>query len=419
MSPSRLPCSARRRTFCTTLGLSPFPVDSRSFRSAWLRRAARPNSRRSRSLLSMRSRNRRIRVTTRSTTRWFRLSLCRISDCLAFRWAISCSIFPFTRSPGRGPALSSRRRASSIFVCSLRSDRITGWASSRSSFSLCSEISSNSFRDSEVPDAKPPLLQPLAQEQHLADGRDGPAHGVGHLFVALLDALGDPDLSLAGEQRRPPHLAEIHANRIVRPSHGGRREVQLGLGRGLLLRRLLPIGPLAPIGGVHHLDVHLSQGPEDLIEPLGRGLLLGKLAHDLIVGEVTLLLSQEDERLDLFDSRRGRHRLGLWHRLRPRLRRLPLRGRRRHDLPRRLRLRVGFLRFGDFRLGFLSLDLPRFRWSWLRRRLRARRRGPRGLWRLGGDLCRWLLALLRGADSLLAASRRRRPRRGRDLLPCL
>ena len=40
-------------------------------------------------------------------------------------------------------------------------------------------------------------------------------HDLQHAPLAVLDALGDLDLALAGEQRHRPHLAQVHAHGIV------------------------------------------------------------------------------------------------------------------------------------------------------------------------------------------------------------
>ena len=46
--------------------------------------------------------------------------------------------------------------------------------------------------------------------------------------LALLDALGDGDLALAGEQRHRAHLAQVHADGIVGLVERAGREVELG-----------------------------------------------------------------------------------------------------------------------------------------------------------------------------------------------
>jgi hypothetical protein len=51
--------------------------------------------------------------------------------------------------------------------------------------------------------------------------------------LAALDALGDLDLALAGEQRHRAHLAQVHADRVVGLVERARREVELDLLAGL------------------------------------------------------------------------------------------------------------------------------------------------------------------------------------------
>ena len=49
-----------------------------------------------------------------------------------------------------------------------------------------------------------------------------------HRLLAALDALGDLDLALAGEQRHRAHLAQVHADGVVGLVEGARGEVELG-----------------------------------------------------------------------------------------------------------------------------------------------------------------------------------------------
>jgi hypothetical protein len=64
-------------------------------------------------------------------------------------------------------------------------------------------------------DADLVLPELVAEVDDLADGdravQDGAEDGV----LALLDALGDLDLALAGEERDAPHLPEVHPDRVV------------------------------------------------------------------------------------------------------------------------------------------------------------------------------------------------------------
>ncbi len=68
----------------------------------------------------------------------------------------------------------------------------------------------------DVLDAKLPFPKGLADFEDLRDTHARVQNYLENLVFALFDALGDLDLTLAREQRNRPHLAQIHANRIVR-----------------------------------------------------------------------------------------------------------------------------------------------------------------------------------------------------------
>ena len=70
-------------------------------------------------------------------------------------------------------------------------------------------------------------LQILAQSGNLADHDRRAGDGFQHAHLAALNALGDLDLALAGEQRNRAHLAQIHADRVVGLFQRARRQVQL------------------------------------------------------------------------------------------------------------------------------------------------------------------------------------------------
>ena len=59
------------------------------------------------------------------------------------------------------------------------------------------------------------LLELVAELEDLLDGDRRVEHDLQHAPLALLDALGDLDLALAGEQRDRAHLAQVHAHRVV------------------------------------------------------------------------------------------------------------------------------------------------------------------------------------------------------------
>ena len=125
-----------------------------------------------------------------------------------------------------------------------------------------------------------------------------------HRIETFLDALGNPDLSLARQQLDGPHLAHVHAN-------GVRRAAQLRIERRQRGRRLLDrllIRGCGRLGGEQRLGVrrllvhrnaHVVDGVDDVLDLLGIDDLGGQVVVHLRVGEVTLLLAARDEQLEL------------------------------------------------------------------------------------------------------------------------
>src|SRR5499433_532962 len=135
-----------------------------------------------------------------------------------------------------------------------------------------------------------------------------------HRFATSLDALGDRDLALAREKLHRAHFAQVHAHRIIR-AFG--RLFGLGLGRDLLLdldqlaalalglfvgllarlfslfARLLSF--FARLLGLDHIDAHLAEHGEHVLDLLGIDLLGGQHRVDLVMGDVAALLGGADE----------------------------------------------------------------------------------------------------------------------------
>ena len=143
--------------------------------------------------------------------------------------------------------------------------------------------------------------QALGQPRHLLRGHGRAGDDAHDGLLAALDALGDLDLALAREQRHRPHLAQVHADGVVRLVQGARGEVELGAFLALL-------GFPELLLRVDDLDPHLAEHGEDVVQ-LVRGADLGRqhLVH-LFVKEIALLLSHGDELSDLvvlfFDRQR-------------------------------------------------------------------------------------------------------------------
>src|SRR5216683_1071801 len=125
--------------------------------------------------------------------------------------------------------------------------------------------------------------------------------------LAALDPFGDLHFALAGEQRDRPHLAQVHADGIVRLVEGPWREVELelfGPFAGAVEEFLLAVRLL----GVDDLDASATERTEKIVQLVGRGNVgRQKLIH-LVVEQVSLLLADGDELFDLvvffFDRQR-------------------------------------------------------------------------------------------------------------------
>src|SRR6516225_10124426 len=158
------------------------------------------------------------------------------------------------------------------------------------------------------------LVELVAPDDDGLKGERALAQAGDHRFAAGLDALGNGDLALARQKLHRAHLAQIHAHRIVRALG---RLLGLGLGRGLLLdldqfaalalglfvdllARLLSLFArllsfFARLLGLDHVDAHLAEHGEHLLDLLGTDLLRGQHRVDLVMGDVAALLGGADE----------------------------------------------------------------------------------------------------------------------------
>ena len=134
------------------------------------------------------------------------------------------------------------------------------------------------------------VVQFVAPDDDGLEGERALAQAGDHRLAAGLNTLGDGDLALAREQPDRAHLAQIHAHRVV-----GALDRLLGLGFGRRLRRdldqfaglgFLALGLLARlllVGlgllGLDHVDAHLVEHRQNVLNLLGGDLLRG---HDRI-----------------------------------------------------------------------------------------------------------------------------------------
>ena len=107
--------------------------------------------------------------------------------------------------------------------------------------------------------------------------------------LRLLDALGNLDLLLAGEQGYLPHLLEVHPYRVVQDVQPWHLRVVLGL---LALDAV-------HVRRIHDIDVEPAEDDQDVIQILRIDHVLGESVADVGVSEMALLLREFDEFLDL------------------------------------------------------------------------------------------------------------------------
>ncbi len=124
-----------------------------------------------------------------------------------------------------------------------------------------------------------------------------------HLVQAFLDALGDGDFALAGEQFHRTHLAHVHAHRIGGAADFGidRRKYGDGfLGCGFVVGgdRVFRQHGFGIGRDLMHLDAHVVDHADDVFDLLRIDDVVGQVIVDLGVGQVPLLLALDDQGLD-------------------------------------------------------------------------------------------------------------------------
>jgi hypothetical protein len=95
--------------------------------------------------------------------------------------------------------------------------------------------------------------------------------------------------AFAREERDGAHLAQIHADGVVRLVESARREIELGTFLGAVTIEVL----LAAIGlvGIDDLDAGAAERVEQIVEVFRRGDLGRKHLVDLVVEQVSLFLA--------------------------------------------------------------------------------------------------------------------------------
>ena len=168
-----------------------------------------------------------------------------------------------------------------------RHDRLAVGADHRGRHGLGVGARIGRFEVDDVAQEDLALVELVAPDDDGLEGERALAQPRDHGLAAGLDALGDGDLALARKQFHRAHLAEIHAHRVVGALGG---LLGLGFGRDLLLDldqlpalafrlfvRLLALFLfLLGLLGLDHVDAHLAEHREDILDLLGIDLLRGR-----------------------------------------------------------------------------------------------------------------------------------------------
>jgi hypothetical protein len=123
-----------------------------------------------------------------------------------------------------------------------------------------------------------------------------------HLDLGVLDAFGNLDFLLAGEQRDLAHLLEIHADRVV-------EDVEFLVGLEVLVVAAVVVALLVLVavhlGGVDDVELHVAEPLHDGLDVVGIDEVVGQDLVDVVVGQVVLLLGELDQFADFFLDFRG------------------------------------------------------------------------------------------------------------------
>jgi len=167
-------------------------------------------------------------------------------------------------------------------------------------------------------DAQLVLFDLRCHVEDLLDGERARRNGLHHMAQTFLDALGDFDFALAGEQVDRAHFAHVHAHRI-----GGAAEFRIDRGQ-----RLLGFGHHVFVcdgggGSLHQqgfgirrlvvdLDAHIVDHADHAFDLVGVQHLVGQVVVDFGVGQKAAFLAQDDQVLQLGATRFGLNRRQLF-----------------------------------------------------------------------------------------------------------
>ena len=140
------------------------------------------------------------------------------------------------------------------------------------------------------------FLSCIAHRHDRAGDRRRAGDRLDHGELAALDALGNFDLALAGEERDRAHLAEVHPDRVVGLVERAGGQVELEL-LGPLARAVQQLVFAILLFGIDDFDSGAAERAEQIIELVRRGDVGGQKLIDLVVEQVTLFLADGNELL--------------------------------------------------------------------------------------------------------------------------
>ncbi len=163
-------------------------------------------------------------------------------------------------------------------------------------------LSLHGFKIDDIAEEHVADLEALMPGNNGTEGERTLTESADHLIAASLNALGDGDLALTGEKFDRPHFTQIHADRIIGATKvfadiaGSAFGPGLGFGLFFLGFLFLAFGCLfrRSLGFVvifvfYDLDAHLGENGHDILDLLGRHLILGKNRIQLVERDVSTL----------------------------------------------------------------------------------------------------------------------------------
>ena len=149
----------------------------------------------------------------------------------------------------------------------------------------------------------------VAPDDDGLEGERALAQAGDHGLAAGLDALGDGDLAFARQQLNGAHVAQIHANGIVRAvgrlgTGADRRRQARGHQRAgavvgvVVLGGVLVDGALLGLLALDHRDAHVGQHRQGVLDLVGRELLRGQHRIQLVERHEAARLGGLDQPLD-------------------------------------------------------------------------------------------------------------------------